>query len=182
MSSASKLYAATPFLAAIGLVFSVAGIGTAWLWSSFFASHDFFLWLIFYLPALWILWIFCAFYVQPKRELRRLLSMWLVIDLSVLLVLMSLAMSTEGGINAQGADMVLFLLYLPIIVPLGLVAGWLLHIANLSSANVGMLFDSTLGEVFAVWLEFSLIGALQSWILAAVSERFFKKRMNRESS
>lgn len=149
------------------------GLGDGWLdWSrrqSHIAKgqHGISIMLVLGVPILWCLWAAYAFstsnYTRPKYSLTLL---WTLIDAGILVAMLGGWNSNPGLGKSQGTEMVVYVMYCPVITPFGLVLYW---IDDLTSAVLSLVkvrnFDIKAGaaEALSIWLSFSLIAAVQSY-------------------
>jgi hypothetical protein len=84
----------------------------------------------------------------------------------------------------NGTDIVIGVMYAPVILPLGLLLFWIddvvRTILSLVSANLDL--GSGLGQAVTVWLTFSIIAAAQSYVLAVVSRKVHAWKARRQLS
>jgi len=180
MESVRSLFSDSPSLQKLTLFVSLAAIFLVSM--SFLVSGkaaDTFWPLFFLYPVLWVLWLGCACFVTMERRISRLAFLWILIDLGILGLFVSCSTSDAYWIKSQGVEMVLVLAFLPIVFPSIFIVAALPNGISLDPAHYfdglkGIVGDR-LGEVVLIWLDFSLIGAIQSIIICVVAACFLGK-------
>lgn len=176
-----KLYRATYILSFIGLLLSLMSIADQGKHPNVFA------WLFFYMPFLWALWVCCVIFIRRERNFLQLLALWCVIDIAVLVLFLSFAIGVDHWAKASGGDVVLFVTYLPVLIPTNFLIGFLMDSFKLpltqSFDGLLTLFGSRMGEGFACWLFFSFLALPQSAFLIALSQVLisFKRKSSTHS-
>lgn len=164
----SKMYRATFALSLLGVLLSLMSI------LDLGAHPGTFAWLFLYLPFLWALWVCCAVFIRRQRNLVHLLILWGVIDIAVLLLFLSSSMGFEHWTETHGADVVLFVTSLPVLMPTLLPTALLPDSFQLlltqSLETLLKLCGNRMGEGFACWLYFSLSAVPQSLFLLGLGQ------------
>ena len=130
--------------------------------------------LVLWFPILWILWTVYALKgptsTKPKYSVPLL---WLLIDVGILLLMTAAWHSNRTLSQSPGTDLVVYVLFCPVITPLGLLLYWVddLTVAVLSMLSVTD-FAAGPGKAFGIWLSFSLIAAVQSYLIVAICNQF----------
>lgn len=137
-----------------------------------------FVWLIFFLPLLWTIWLLFPA-LDTKRTLWQVLLLWGLVDATVLAVLSLLMLGTENMNGPSGEDVVLFVLFLPLDIPL-LLASYVIPmfgdgLALIASATAAF-FVGVKGSM-ADWVGMSVMVAPVS-ITYLVLCRFLRSRNN----
>jgi len=175
MSKALRLYNATCVLSLICAILSGISLIIAGPQKGMFG------WLFLCFPILWALWICCVFFVKLGLSLGKLIKVWAVIDVSVLALFISFSMNAVNWTKSSGVDMVVLVSYLPFVILPWLIGnvipGWakseLLRNINAIEGFCGV----GMGSTFALWVVVSVVTAIQSLLLIAVS-RFIWNRMH----
>ncbi len=139
-----------------------------------------FIWLVFYMPVLWGLWICCVFTARKDKFFINLIELWVVINISILFFFIMLAKDVPNWANARGIEMVLGTVYFPIIVPTGL----LIHFAAPfgETITIGLLVvlvrvaGDVIGNALSVWLLMSGISLVQSFGLMGIALWLLKRK------
>ena len=157
----SKIYKftvaiATFILAFLGLCF-VADYNGRWI-----------LLPLFLMPICWTLWLGCVVF-DSTREIWRLSLLWLSIDLTVLVALSLLAANVHRVDGPNGAEVLLVIVFSPVILPLILVSAAVPLIGTwVSEMAVKISYQrppSALTAAFYDWISFSVIAAISSFLL-----------------
>ena len=121
------------------------------------------------------------FLVQLEKSFWKLVKLWAIIDVSVLVLFLSFAMSIVNWTKSNGIDMVVLVSYLPFaILP------WLLNSVIPETAGsaflayIGLrdkLCGSGLGSTVGLWMIVSVFAAVQSLLLITLS-RCIRKKVN----
>jgi hypothetical protein len=156
----SKIFYIVLFLCILGLLFSLSSFGFEGQAKTIFSL------LSFYFSFLWCVWIFCLFTTSINQRFFRLLLIWLIVDLSILLYFISIALDLNFS-ESHGMEVLVAITYAPIAIPIGL----FLEILNISFLHLEGYFLTSVGKAFGVWLEFSILASIQSLILLTLSQR-----------
>ena len=169
----SKTYRITRILCFLGLAITVASFA-AGKHKSVFEAY------FLCLPILWLLWIVNVFKAELDHSLRSLLMLWLVIDISILVLLVSLSVSLENWFKTDGLDILLLTAYFPLDVPGLLLLRFLynsFHITVIDISKVQLIekmLGGDIGEVIVTWLILSILTAIPAILLIVVT-RFLKR-------
>lgn len=163
INSSSRLIKSTWLLCFLGLALAL----TSFLFHK--ESKEIFSLLYFYIAFLWILWIICLLFGKSERPIRDLCLLWILIDVIALALFVSAALDIDNFAQARGTEMVVYITYLPMIIPTG-------YAHELLPLNIEKYFSSSVGSAFAVWLEFSIIAAVQASILFLIIRMFKNMR------
>jgi hypothetical protein len=132
--------------------------------------------LIFWFPILWCVWAAYAFSTSmDKRPKYSLTLSWVLIDAGILASMVGGWSANPGLGKSQGTDLIVYVMYCPVITPFGLILYW---IDDLTSAALSLVkvrnFDIHKGpaEAFSIWLSFSVIAAIQSYFMATMIRLF----------
>lgn len=114
-------------------------------------------------PILSVMWILCVAVKNQKRKIIDLMVLWALIDLSILLMMLSIAVSLGDLNKLGGADVVLLFTYAPVVVPVGFCFAFLLSMLDLVSYFFALTTCHTASEsAWCAWGGLSLIAAIQS--------------------
>lgn len=111
----------------------------------------------FFAPVVWSLWIWSALQARKERSGFMLALLWVVIDLSILINLISLTTPKVGA--SLGMDGTILIAYLPVLMPIGF-----LHSVIPAGFSFESIFDtqSGLGALMPMWCEATSWAAMQS--------------------
>lgn len=116
--------------------------------------------------CLWFLWGICALLFINRKRFLRLLSLWALIDVSVLLFFLSLSMGISNWERSIGADIVVYTTYYPFILAINIIDRLVpITFINALSAFRNMLvvpFPAFIRGGLDIWLPFSLLAIVQS--------------------
>lgn len=146
------------------------------------ARSNYFAWVIFLFPVLWVLWILCAWKVRGAYANVKLLSLWIVISLAILGLFVALAARVDSWGHSQGIDAVVMAAYFPVVVPT-------IYLVYLFPSRIGtaisgipdhlmQTFGGGIGDAVALWICFSAVAALQCVLLAGIIRLVSKPRNN----
>lgn len=125
-----------------------------------------FIWLVFYFPFLWLLWILCVFTANKDHFFANLIGLWVVIDFSILFFFIMLAKDVPNWANSRGIEMVLGTIYLHVVVPTGFLINFLPTFEESLNIKFLPMFVKVAGNEFGnaliVWLLMSWISMIQS--------------------
>lgn len=157
-------FLATTSAALIGFIIIICGF-------IFYPAHTgFFVWLVFYLPILWVLWISCVFLSRKYAHKLKLLALWLLINSTILLFYIYLSLDVDNWTNSQGVEVVIMMTYLPVGFPLVIFFPQVFSMDSLIVFEKSVsFFGATKSGVFALWLQCSTIAAIQSFAIFAAS-------------
>lgn len=156
----------------VGLLLSIISLVLANRYREVFA------WLIFYVPLMWLLWIACVFLMRSALCWKRLLLLWLIIDLTILVLFFSLAYGENNWTRSQGIDVVVSVVYLPVAFPTLFLLYLLPHELHLTMAST-MDYASRqlgvgIGDIISIWLLLSVVAAIQSLLIYGISRMKFR--------
>lgn len=137
-------------------------------------SSEWFVYLMFLLPVLWVLWLICAV-LEAKNPVRRLALLWCLIDLAALGMLYQLIGVDYSGVRS-GADYLLAIAFFPFILPLmlvGFIMPMLDKVLETLIGGSGYIVHGTSG-VFRDWLAMSILSAVLA-VIFAVGCRLWRK-------
>jgi hypothetical protein len=146
-----------------------------------------FAWFILYIPLVWFVWIICAVFWGNRQRILKLIFLWLVIDVSALLFFLSFSMGMAQWEKANGADVVVYMMYFPVIFPaytlIYLAPNELINVLTTIREFLVVLFPIVIRGVLSFWLSVSLLAALQSIAIVCCSMLmkkilFFNKAKN----
>lgn len=156
---APKIYKITALMSMVGGILTI---------TNFLISGNIFWLLSFYFPILWLLWLGCVFCIQMERRPLRLGCLWLLIDFVILLFLVSSQFNDPGWFRSQGVEMILVLIFFPVIIPIILVIATLPNNIGYFFSHafdwIGNFFGGGLGEAVSSWLSLSFLGMVQAII------------------
>lgn len=95
-----------------------------------------------YFPVCWAAWIACTLMRFSHRKFR-LAVLWILIDLAILMMSLSIASSLGNVENSQGAELVWLVCYFPIVLPVvfvGTIVAPFLHSVELVSKPLSESF------------------------------------------
>lgn len=161
-----KIYPFSVILALAGLFLS--GIGMLGKGNNI----HLFSYLLFYMPILWVLWNICVFTIKGRWYFFKIIALWLAIDLSILFLYIMLANDVPNWGKSRGIEVVMAVTYLPAIIPFGFVV----NVVPSSADTILLKFSNILihiagpsvGEALTIWLEMSIVAALQSSCLIGI--------------
>ena len=137
--------------------------------------------LSFYFFILWLLWMGCVFIKFNKKTLK-LILLWAIIDVSILIMFLSITSSVGDASQSQGTDLIWGLAYLPITFPTGVPIAYFSPTFLTTLASLSAFARPWLGKayvpVIADWLQFSIIAAIQL-ILILLTTWFVERRQHR---
>jgi hypothetical protein len=149
-------------------------------------QHGISIMLVLWFPILWCLWTAYAFSTSnDTRPQYSLTLLWILIDAGILVAMLGGWNSNPGLGKSQGTELVVYVMYCPVITPFGLALYW---IDDLTSAALSLVkvrnFDINAGpaEALSIWLSFSLIAAVQSYFMATCFRVFNVWRKRRRQS
>jgi hypothetical protein len=141
---------------------------------------NYFIWLVFYFPFLWLFWILCVFTAQKENFFASLIGLWLVIDISILFFFIMLAKGVPDWANSRGIEMVMGTIYFPVVVPTGFFINFLPTFEeSLSSKLLPMLVKivgNGVSNALSVWLLMSWISTIQSFVLMGMAYWLLKRK------
>lgn len=136
-----------------------------------------FVWLIFGVPVLWVLWFCCIYAVDDERWLRKILLLWMLVNLAIIIFIFSFSDFSDWKHSKDG-EVVIGTLYLPIVFPLILLPGTLLTSLSNSANSISTLLGAEERTYFIVmWCVLSLLSMLEGCGVFFLSRRF-KRRMS----
>lgn len=121
--------------------------------------------LCFYFAACWLLWIVCAFVIATNRTLL-LVAMWLAIDISVLVMFLSVTAAVGDVSGSTGTELVWFICYAPMFLPCGFALSPFVGDIDAVIKSLPAPFNPAVGRVVADWLQFSFVAAIQASVIA----------------
>jgi hypothetical protein len=160
MLSNSKLFNTALFFSVLGLFIILVSFAVPRGDIAAFA------WLFFYLPSLWILWIACVFFARLEKRGRNLFCLWILIDLSALLLFSSFALRVDNWSHSRGVEVAVLATYFPVVMPM--LFGFTIPF---STGQVGIfgsldafteLLGSRIGDAVAIWIFLSVVAVVQS--------------------
>jgi len=160
------------------LLMSLIGLFLALL--SFTTNSEgkrYFLYLYFYAPALWLIWIMAVFTAKNRKECGLLLVAWWIIDLMILATLLSLSIDTKNAGQSKGVDVVMLIAYCPVWLPS------IFLVQSLPSSEALTQFSTFVfgkSSAAALWCEASLYAAIQSAIISGVARIILLSRVRRK--
>lgn len=122
--------------------------------------------LIFSLPILWVLWLYCSF-LEAKKSIWMLVALWFFIDITVLAVL-SLSVGYAGSHDGPRGDEIVYVIaFLPVFLPVLLISYIPAIGTALSAIGKGaaflMLGENAINTLPFEWISFSVISAIPSF-------------------
>ncbi len=111
-------------------------------------------------PIMWGLWIWCAVQARKEKIGLMLAFMWVAIDLSILITLLSLAAPKVD--QSFGVDVTILIAYLPVLMPTGFLHGIIPDWFSFDG-----VFDSRtgVGASMIVWSQATSWAAAQSILI-----------------
>ena len=173
----SKIFNITSVFGGFGFLSSLIGMVIPGSYNGFF------IWLVFYFPVLWVLWIFCVFTASKDNFFMRLVGLWVVIDTSILFFFIMLAKDIPNWANSRGIEMVLGTIYLPIVAPTGFLINFLPTFEETISIKflpvLVKVAGNGIGNALSVWLLMSWISMIQSFGLMVIALRLLKRKSHK---
>ena len=137
-------------------------------------------WLFFFLPVLWALWVVCLFFFREGRSIKKMIFLWLLIDLITLFLFLSFAMRVPNWAHSQGVEIVVAVSYLPVILPIGFLINALPtsfdHALSMELESFLKWFGGGAGDGLAIWLGLSAVAIIQSAFLVLISQFIWRIR------
>ena len=131
--------------------------------------------LSFYFPLAWVAWIASAFAGSPNCA-KRLLILWVLVDVSILLMFLSIT-TTNGDVqNDKGTEIAWLLSYMPVVIPTGIAAAPLAKAIETAVKAKTEWFGPTYCGVVAAWVSISFVAAMQSILIMFVASCFHRRR------
>jgi hypothetical protein len=156
-----KLFDVTLAMSLIGLAITLAS----------FAFPRFIVGILcFYFGGLWILWTGC-FFVKLKHKIMKLALLWAIIDVSILVMFLSITTTIGDVGQSQGTEIVWGIAYLPIIwtsIPFSRVLPSPSIVTDKVFALVQPWTGKAYGGVIADWFTFSLAASIQLSLFIAI--------------
>jgi hypothetical protein len=142
--------------------------------------------LLFYLPILWVAWLGGAiFSVRDPRTDRHWTVLWVLVDFSVLTTFLAFELGAPGR-SSQGADLAAFVAFAPVVFPLILAVAALPDAAQnellLRNTELGSRINLELGQTTTTWLFFSVVAAIQCWLLLGSIRYWIRRRQGGTAS
>jgi hypothetical protein len=81
--------------------------------------------LCFYYGALWLLWTGC-FFLSLEKKIMKLFCLWIIIDISILIMFFSVTASVGDVSRSKGTEIVWGIAYLPVSIVVWYLLGLLL--------------------------------------------------------
>jgi len=120
------------------------------------------------LPILWALWLCCAV-LDRNINVWRLIALWILIDVTVLVLLSFIHASIAGKNGPRGDDIALVIAFSPIFLPMFL-ASYLSEILGTGISAIGsgaasiLLGGNLPKSVISDWISMTTISAIPSYI------------------
>ncbi len=141
--------------------------------SFFFAGTEktLFAWLVLYIPFVWFVWIISTVLYISRKRLYKLMVIWFAIDISALLFFLSFSMGMSHWERSNGADIVVYVTYFPVIVPsnmfVNLAPTVLIDISSIIREYFVNLFPYAIQGVMSIWFSMSALAVFQSIFIIA---------------
>lgn len=162
-----KLYKYSVVLSIIGIV---ASFGSAVIQIGY---KKYFVWLFLYMPLLWSLWVACVFVLRSERSFWKLIALWFGINIGVLMLFVSSAVSFNSWARSSGIDVGLLIVYFPISVPLFLLLDYVpMSIRSFvfhEYRPIISCFGDGIGSAVVLWVNMSVVAVSESAIILYVS-------------
>lgn len=130
----------------------------------------------FYIPMLWIFWLFATIYLKG-RQLLLLSVSWMLIAGLMLFVVGVYSSGVANFCQSKGLAEVFMVSYFPIILPLGMITNTITEIAP----TFLTVFDCSGFEgALSVWLEATIIGFIQSAVIVVTVRITLLRRRTRD--
>lgn len=157
------MYRLTCLASLVCIVFALIGIVVPDNFKRYFA------YLYFYLPFLWVLWFVTVVGLRQAGWVLKALNSWAVVNLAVLVVLSSFSIDIENFYQSKGIDLTILISYFPVIFPTCLIFSK----DSIALMGLGEVIGTSgvLGAV-SVWLEASMVVAMQSVLIVALLRGF----------
>jgi hypothetical protein len=131
------------------------------------------------IPILWSLWLGCVIYADGghRQDSKELIRLWATIDIATLIYFFAAWQGNHGFLAEKGADISLLVMFLPVVIPVGLVFGWVLIevIEPVFNIHIDTSAHHGLGEIWLTWISLSTIAAAQSLLVTLIA-RYVKSR------
>jgi hypothetical protein len=131
--------------------------------------------LSFFFCACWLVWSACALR-HPANNSLRLLTIWVLIDLAILAMFLSITGANGDVMSAMGTEVVWLISYLPTIIPLAFARPPLAHELEAAARVYTAWIGPTYGGIFSSWLAISFIAMVQSFALVLLARIFYWSR------
>lgn len=129
-----------------------------------------FVWLVIYIPFCWGAWTIYAICYAKIPKLLNLLFVWIVIAVSAASFLLSLSVDTPNWTKSSGADIVVYIIYVPAIGFISNIIPQFFNTQYIFLTNITRcLFPSATQETAQICLQMSLFALLQAVIIVILS-------------
>lgn len=132
---------------------------------------------LFVMPALWVFWIFIAYFRTIESRLSTLLLQWLGIDFFML----ALLLYDPSWTGQSGAEIVLMIWMAPLLFPT-IILLHNLHLVEIILNNFQALLEPLNNRSFTEWVIWSLLILPQSLIIVGISELLVRRRIRKSKA
>lgn len=151
-------------------------------------SKAYFGWLVLYIPAVWFAWLVYAIIFINYTLIIKLTYQWFLINISSLLFFISFSMGILQWEKSNGADLVVYISYFPVIYPISryvyLVPNKFNYILNTFSESLVSVFPNSKQGIITVWLYITSLAIFQCLIIVfsaiVIKVLFYKIRKHSE--
>ncbi len=154
-----SIYRLTRFAVLLGFAFSILSVITK-------ASYFFSAYLFFYGSVTWFLWILCVFFSEERRSFKKMAILWMIANVSNLLLFFSFAGRIKDWAHSQGVEIIVAISYFPVIFPtvvlINLLPEKIDKTLNVLFESTIRLFNGGVGDALAIWLSMLIIVIIQS--------------------
>jgi hypothetical protein len=173
----TRIYSATLALSLLNLLLSLIGVLAHSTQAGVFG------WLIFCPAFLWILFILNAFLLGTNGNLLKLLTIWAIINLSILSLYIMFALEMHNWASSRGIEVVIGITYFPIAFPVGMIINFIPGTigTNIDGLTVALtkVFGNGVGAALSIWLVMSVLAGIQSIGLVLMAFMIDKRRQLR---
>jgi len=155
------IFPSLPFHSRVVLFAALAGLlasCVSFLFSSVPAGF-----LCFYFALCWFLWIISTL-LGAGRNYGVLAITWNIINISILIMFLSVTASMGDTRHSQGTELVWFVSYLPMVLPVGLAFNPTFIVTQITP-RLEYWFGGVVGGEVSDWLQLSIIAVAQSLII-----------------
>ncbi len=167
--STFSIYRLTRFAVILGLAFSIFSVATK-------ANYFFSAYLFFYGFLMWFLWVICVFFSEERHSLKKIVSLWMIANISNLLLFFSFAGRVKNWAHSQGVEIIVVVSYFPVVFPTALLINFLPEELD---KTFNLFFESTIrefgdgaGDALGIWLSVFIIAIIQSIGIILLSRLF----------